>query len=196
MWLESKAAAAPWAHCHIPSLLPVPATLSSLSVSFTFSLPPHHSFSSTVCPLLTFLPSSSVPFSCVFSSVYPWAISHSLNLIQITAIQLSNALLACQANVISQNQKELICKFRCRGNKKIQVHKWSQWMLFIQVKFICISLFTIHTVLSTVTCIVFHFDRTIYGSMNGDMLMFHEYVKIQKKKILLDNSHILLQFRL
>lgn len=124
-----------------------PATLCSLPVSFTFSLPPHYSFSSTLCPLLTFPSFSSVPSSSVFGSVCPWAISlsRSLNLILITAIQLNNALLDCRGNVISQNQKELICKFRCGGNKICRFHecKQSQWALFIQVKTICISPFPI-----------------------------------------------------
>lgn len=101
-------------------ILPIPATLLSFCLLHVFT--PSTSFSSTLCPLLTF---PSVPSSCVIGSVCPSAISLArlLNLIQITAIQLNNALLDCQANVILQNQKELICKFRCGGNKKYRFHK-------------------------------------------------------------------------
>ncbi len=94
-----------------------------------------------------FSPSYHSHLSLFPASLSNLSLSRSLSFIQITALQLNNALLACQANVISRNQKELICKFRCRGNKKIQVSQIQMITINVfQVKCICIPLFTKHIV--------------------------------------------------
>lgn len=104
--------------CHSCQSLPFSALFLSPSLFHSLHITPFPPQS------VLFSPSYRSHLSLFPVSLSNLSLSRSLNLIQITAIQLNNALLARQANAISQNQKELICKFRCRGNKKYRFHKY------------------------------------------------------------------------